>query len=45
LFDVAESTGNYVFEDDKPPTPLSARVASYVLGTYKVFIERVVTEL
>jgi hypothetical protein len=44
LFSVVESYGNYVFEDDKPPTLLRARVISYALGAHKVLIESVVVE-
>jgi hypothetical protein len=44
LFSVVESYGNYVFEDDKPPTLLRARVVSYALGAHKVLIESVVVE-
>ena len=43
-FNVVESSGNYVFEDDNPPTPLRAMVISYALGAYKIFIEGVVIE-
>jgi hypothetical protein len=35
LFKVVESSENYVFKDDKPPTPLKARFVSYALGPYK----------
>jgi hypothetical protein len=31
LFNVVEKSGNYIFEDDIPPTALSARVVSYAL--------------
>jgi hypothetical protein len=31
LFNVVESSENYVFEDDNLPTPLRARVVSYAL--------------
>ena len=43
---MVESSGNYVFEDDNPssPTALRARIVSYALGAYKVFIEGVVVE-
>jgi hypothetical protein len=40
LFDVVKKSGNYVFEDDTPPTALRARVKSYALGAYKVFYYR-----
>ena len=43
LFNVVESSGNYVFEGDTPPA-LRARVVSYALGEYKVFIETLVLE-
>jgi hypothetical protein len=33
-----------VFEEDTPPTVLRARVASYALGAYKLFIESFVIE-
>jgi hypothetical protein len=32
LFNVVERSGNYVFEDDTPPTVPRARVVSYALG-------------
>jgi hypothetical protein len=39
LFSVVKRTGNYVFEDDTPTiTALRARVVSYALGAYKVFL-------
>ena len=38
LFNVVEMSGNYVFEDDTPPTAITARVVSYALGAYQVFI-------
>ena len=44
FFNVVENSGNYVFEDDNPLRALRARVVSYALGAYKVFIERVVVE-
>jgi hypothetical protein len=44
LFNVFESSGNYVFEDDRPPWAPRAKVVSYALGVYKVFIDRVVVE-
>ena len=44
LFNAVESSVNYVFEDDKPPTPLRARVLSYALGAYKVLIDRAIVE-
>jgi hypothetical protein len=39
LFNVVERHGNHVFEDDKPSTAPMAKVVSYALGAYKVFIE------
>ena len=46
LFNVVESSINYVFEDEKPPKSLRARVVSYALGVYEVFflIESVVVK-
>jgi hypothetical protein len=45
LFNVVESSGNYVFEKEPPPPKFfRTRVISYALGTYKVFIERFVIE-
>ena len=44
LFNVVESSGNYVFENDQPSIPLRARVVSYSLGSYKVFIDNVIVE-
>jgi predicted GNAT family acetyltransferase len=41
LFNVVESSGNYVFEDDKPPR---AKAVSYALGAYKVLIDSVVVK-
>ena len=40
MFDVVEKSGNYVFEDDTPPTALRARVVIFALGAYKVFFYR-----
>ena len=37
LFSVIERFTNYVFEDDKPPTVLGARIVSYALGGIKGF--------
>jgi hypothetical protein len=37
LFNVIKKSGN-VFADDTPPTAFSARVLSYALGSYKVFL-------
>ena len=39
LFNVAESSGNYMFEQDTPPTVFRARVISYVQGEYMVLME------
>jgi hypothetical protein len=44
LFNVVESSENYTFEQDSPPTVFRARVISYALGAYKVFIESFVAE-
>ena len=44
LFKVVEKSGNYIFEDDPSPTSLRAKVVSYALGTYTVFIESDVVE-
>ena len=44
MFKVVFSSGNYVFEDDTPSTAPRARVVSYALGAYKVFIESFVVE-
>ena len=44
LFNVVESSGNYVFKDDKPPRAPRAKVVSYALGAYKVFNDRVVVK-
>jgi hypothetical protein len=37
LFNIVESFGNYIFEQETPHTVFRARVISYALGTYKVF--------
>jgi hypothetical protein len=44
LFNVVESSGSYVFEDDNPPTPFRARVVISALGSYKIFLDSVVVE-
>ena len=44
LFNVVESSRNYVFKDEKPPRAPRAKVVSYTLGTYKVFIVRLVVK-
>jgi hypothetical protein len=40
LFNAVESSGNYIFRQDTPPTVFRARVINYALGAFKVFIER-----
>ena len=45
MFNVVESSGNYVFKDDKPPRAPRAKVVSLALGAYKAFIDRVVVKL
>ena len=42
LFNVVEKSGNYVFGDDNPLTAQRARVVSYAIGAYKVYIEIVI---
>ena len=46
LFIVVEGPGHYIYKEDPPSTARGssprARVVSYALGAYKVFIERVV---
>jgi hypothetical protein len=44
LFNVVESSGNYVFKDDSSPRSPRAKVVSYALGAYKVFIVRVIVK-
>ena len=44
MFNVVQSSENYVLEDYKTPKPLGARVVSNGLGAYKVFIESVFVE-
>ena len=44
MFNAVESFGNCVFENDNSPTALRARVVSYALEAYKVFIESVVVK-
>jgi hypothetical protein len=44
LFNVVESLGNYIFEQETLPTVFGAKVISYDLGAYKVFIENYVVE-
>jgi len=36
LFSVVGRSENYDFQDDNPLTTIRAKVASYVLGAYKV---------
>ena len=38
LFNIIESSKNYVFEDNKPPGPLRTRVVIYALGAHKIYI-------
>ena len=42
FFNVAESSGNNVFEDDEILRAPSAKVVSYALGAYMVFIDSAV---
>ena len=44
LSNVIERSRNYVFKDDKPPTAFRARVISFVLGAYKVYIKMVIVK-
>jgi hypothetical protein len=44
LFNAVENSENYNFELDTPPTDFRARVISYALGAYKVFIKIFVVE-
>jgi hypothetical protein len=44
LFNVVQSSENYVLEDYKTPKPLGARVVSNGLGAYKVFMESIFVE-
>ena len=44
LFHAVESSGNYTFEQETPPTVFRASVISYALGAYKIFIEIFVVE-
>ena len=37
LFNAVESFGNYVLEQDTPPTVFRTRVTNYALGAYKGF--------
>jgi hypothetical protein len=39
LFNVVESSGNYIFEQDIPPTVFRTRVISYALGAHMVLME------
>ena len=45
MFNVVQSSKNYVLEDNKTPKPLGARVVSNGLGAYKVFIESFFVEI
>jgi hypothetical protein len=42
FYNVVERSGNYVFEEDTPPTALRKRVVSYALGEYTIFAESLV---
>jgi hypothetical protein len=45
LINAVESSGNYIFQKDTPPsTVIRARVITYALGAYKVFIQRFFVE-
>jgi hypothetical protein len=44
LLNADESSGNYIFEQDIPPTVFKARVLSFAPGAYKVFFESFVVE-
>jgi hypothetical protein len=44
LFNIVKSSGNEVLEDNNLPAPLRARVISYALGAYQVFIDSVVVQ-
>jgi hypothetical protein len=44
LFNVVESSENYVFKDGKPPRTPRAKVVSYALGSYVVFIDTFVVK-
>ena len=44
LFNVVKRSGNYVFEENPPPTAFRIMVVSFALGAYKVFIESVFAE-
>jgi hypothetical protein len=39
LFNVVDSSGSYVLEDDKPPKAPRAKVLSYALEAYMVFLK------
>jgi hypothetical protein len=39
LFNVVKSSGNYMFEQDTPPTVFRARVISHALRAYMVLME------
>ena len=40
LFNVVETSGNYVFEDDNPPIALRERVVSYALEIFGLYRKR-----
>jgi len=42
LLSIVERPRNSVFEDDSTPAALRAKVVSYALEPYKVFVERLV---
>jgi hypothetical protein len=44
LFNIVERSGNYIFEDETPPTSLRERVVINALGAHKVVIESSVVE-
>jgi ABC-type amino acid transport system permease subunit len=44
FFNLVESSGTYVFKEDKPSRVPRAKVVSYALGTYMVCIDRVVVK-
>ena len=39
LLIVFEGSGNYLCEEDPPPTAIRARAVSYALGKYKIVID------
>jgi len=42
LFNIVERVGNYVSEENNPHTAHRARVESYALWAYKVYIEMMI---